>query len=235
MAASSGAASSADAFRQGFLAALCFSADMKTSALGASKALDTAGLRCLFERLAEDVKAGADLRKPAVIAGAKELKQCLGADAWTREVATAYGGLLKSFKDREKTLAAAQEEADEKGETLMDLDSLRQAALAASGLPPLTAQSLEGMTKKQGDNQLGHRIYVLINVNPHVAADVAGKITGMLLEGRSHQILLGLLEPPFKKLAEQIEEGLEVLLEHNKIAEDIKNAAIAWERGERVN
>merc|ERR1712071_303096 len=75
---------------------------------------------------------------------------------------------------------------------------------------PLTAAALASATPELQKNMIGERLYPLIhNAEP----DLAGKITGMLLEMDNSE-LLHLLESP-DALNNKISEALTVLEAHN--------------------
>ena len=74
---------------------------------------------------------------------------------------------------------------------------------------PLTAQQLASASPDQQKNMIGERLYPLIhNVQP----ELAGKITGMLLEMDNGE-LLHLLEDP-SALGSKIQEAINVLEAH---------------------
>eukprot|EP00566_Odontella_aurita_P008972 CAMPEP_0113538264 /NCGR_PEP_ID=MMETSP0015_2-20120614/7270_1 /TAXON_ID=2838 /ORGANISM="Odontella" /LENGTH=817 /DNA_ID=CAMNT_0000437821 /DNA_START=317 /DNA_END=2770 /DNA_ORIENTATION=- /assembly_acc=CAM_ASM_000160 len=90
-----------------------------------------------------------------------------------------------------------------------------QAPPAAGGPPPqpneaLTASALASASPEMQKNMIGERLYPLIH---HSQPDLAGKITGMLLEMDNSE-LLHLLESP-DALGAKISEAIQVLEVHN--------------------
>ena len=75
---------------------------------------------------------------------------------------------------------------------------------------PLTAAALASATPEMQKNMIGERLYPLIH---NSEAELAGKITGMLLEMDNSE-LLHLLESP-DALGCKIDEALQVLDNHN--------------------
>jgi polyadenylate-binding protein len=86
---------------------------------------------------------------------------------------------------------------------------------AAQAAPPqqptLTAADLAGVPEDRRKNMIGERIYPLIH---KLQPQLAGKITGMLLEFEDEE-LLGLLKNP-AKLKTRVNEAIEVLNAHSK-------------------
>lgn len=76
---------------------------------------------------------------------------------------------------------------------------------------PLTAQALANADETQQKNMIGEKLYPLISARK---ADLAGKITGMLLEMDNSE-LLHLIEAP-EALDSKISEALEVLEAHQR-------------------
>ena len=76
---------------------------------------------------------------------------------------------------------------------------------------PLTAAALASATPEMQKNMIGERLYPLIH---HSQPDLAGKITGMLLEMDNSE-LLHLLESP-EALNAKITEALQVLEAHQQ-------------------
>lgn len=90
-----------------------------------------------------------------------------------------------------------------------------QGAPPTGGAPPpaneaLTASALASASPEMQKNMIGERLYPLIH---HSQPDLAGKITGMLLEMDNSE-LLHLLESP-DALGAKIQEALQVLEAHN--------------------
>ena len=83
------------------------------------------------------------------------------------------------------------------------------ASNGPSGQEPLTAAALASATDEQQKNMIGERLYPLIYA---VKPQLAGKITGMLLEMDNPE-LLHLLESP-DALQSKISEALAVLEAH---------------------
>jgi len=93
----------------------------------------------------------------------------------------------------------------------------QQQAMVAPQAPaaePLTAASLAGASEEDRTNLIGERLYPLVAVQQ---PDMAGKITGMLLEIDTTE-LLELLESP-AALANKISEAVTVLEAHNHAAD----------------
>eukprot|EP01083_Nonionella_stella_P104393 299145_1 len=82
---------------------------------------------------------------------------------------------------------------------------------AAGGIAPLTSAALAEAEEHVRKNMIGERLYPLIATSQ---PELAGKITGMLLEMDNSE-LLHLLESP-EALDAKINEALEVLRAHNK-------------------
>ena len=80
-------------------------------------------------------------------------------------------------------------------------------------LPPLTASALADAPAERRKNMIGERIYPLIH---QLQPQLAGKITGMLLEFENAE-LLNLLESP-ADLKKRVNEAIEVLNAHQKSA-----------------
>jgi polyadenylate-binding protein len=98
----------------------------------------------------------------------------------------------------------------------------RGAGGAPSGEGGLTAAILAASSQEQQKQLLGEALF------PQVAAfqpDLAGKITGMLLEMDNSELLL-LLESP-EAMTSKVEEAVEVLKQHNAIPE----GAVIREKG----
>lgn len=83
------------------------------------------------------------------------------------------------------------------------------APMAPSGPAPLTPATLAAADEHMQKNMIGERLYPLI---AQTQPDLAGKITGMLLEMDNSE-LLHLLESP-EALEAKIQEALEVLRAH---------------------
>ena len=79
--------------------------------------------------------------------------------------------------------------------------------------PPLTASALADAPAERRKNMIGERIYPLIH---QLQPQLAGKITGMLLEFENAE-LLNLLESP-ADLKKRVNEAIEVLNAHQKSA-----------------
>lgn len=79
--------------------------------------------------------------------------------------------------------------------------------------PPLTASALADAPAERRKNMIGERIYPLIH---QLQPQLAGKITGMLLEFENSE-LLNLLESP-ADLKKRVNEAIEVLNAHQKSA-----------------
>jgi polyadenylate-binding protein len=77
--------------------------------------------------------------------------------------------------------------------------------------PPLTASALADAPAERRKNMIGERIYPLIH---QLQPQLAGKITGMLLEFENSE-LLNLLESP-ADLKKRVNEAIEVLNAHQK-------------------
>ena len=77
--------------------------------------------------------------------------------------------------------------------------------------PPLTASALADAPAERRKNMIGERIYPLIH---QLQPQLAGKITGMLLEFENSE-LLNLLESP-ADLKTRVNEAIEVLNAHQK-------------------
>lgn len=77
--------------------------------------------------------------------------------------------------------------------------------------PPLTASALADAPAERRKNMIGERIYPLIH---QLQPQLAGKITGMLLEFENSE-LLNLLESP-PDLKKRVNEAIEVLNAHQK-------------------
>jgi polyadenylate-binding protein len=80
----------------------------------------------------------------------------------------------------------------------------------ATGTGPLTLAQLTNASMEQQKNMIGERLYPLIQSRQ---PELAGKITGMLLEMENAE-LLNLLESP-PALDQKIQEALDVLQQHN--------------------
>ena len=97
----------------------------------------------------------------------------------------------------------------------MQAQAAAQAQGAVPAEQPLTAAVLAAATPAQQKNMIGERLYPLI-VRTH--QQLAGKITGMLLEMDNTELLL-LLESG-EALNEKVNEALAVLDKHNGAAEN---------------
>jgi len=84
-------------------------------------------------------------------------------------------------------------------------------APGVSSNEPLTASNLAAATPEAQKQMLGERLFPLIH---QVQGELAGKITGMLLESLDQSELLNLLESP-DSLTAKINEAVQVLHAHN--------------------
>jgi len=87
------------------------------------------------------------------------------------------------------------------------------AAAVSSMVPgpePLTAAALAALQPEQQKQMLGERIFMMVQTRE---PDLAGKITGMLLEMDNSE-LLHLLESP-EGLSAKVDEAMAVLRAHN--------------------
>lgn len=84
-------------------------------------------------------------------------------------------------------------------------------AIHQTGQEPLTASALASATNEQQKQMLGERLFPLIQQTHN---ELAGKITGMLLEMDNSE-LLHLLEDP-TALKSKVEEAVKVLEDHNR-------------------
>ena len=73
--------------------------------------------------------------------------------------------------------------------------------------PLLTAAALAGASPEQQKNMIGERLYPLVAATE---PQLAGKVTGMLLDGMDTGELLHLLESP-EDLQSKIREAMDVL------------------------
>ena len=81
---------------------------------------------------------------------------------------------------------------------------------------PLNAAMLAAATPEQQKTMIGERLFPLV---AKIQPELAGKITGMLLEMDNAELLM-LLESN-EALAEKVDEAIKVLKEHNAIPEGV--------------
>lgn len=86
------------------------------------------------------------------------------------------------------------------------------APAPAAGIEPLAPEALAAATEQERKNMIGERMFSLIHASQ---PGLAGKITGMLLDGMETSELLHLLESP-DALSSRIKEALEVLEHHQR-------------------
>lgn len=113
-------------------------------------------------------------------------------------------------------------------------NSLQQAVLGGLSSPPAvggaSGQStnpaelsslLANASPQQQKQMLGERLFPLVR---HIQSNLAGKITGMLLEMDNSELLL-LLESP-ESLTSKVEEAVQVLQQHVKVGADVQNSIL---------